>query len=215
MISKEISFAFSCRAAIPSPNALASSAAVASPCSRPRLISGIEGQSYAALSDGLSVFLGAGGQAIDGFTMATPLDIFKTYASANTAEEIMSRSAFGQFGGKGWEVVNLGFLLGGLFLLYKKIFTWHAPVSMLIALTLMSMIFNPDQNHGSIGLHLFSGATMLGAFFILTDPVTSATSTKGRLIFGAGAGILLYVIRVWGNYPDAVAFAVIMMNLAG
>ena len=59
-----------------------------------------------------------------------------------------------------------------------------------------------------------TGATMLGAFFIVTDPVTSATSTKGRLIFGIGVGILVYIIRTFGNYPDAVAFAVLLMNFA-
>lgn len=63
-------------------------------------------------------------------------------------------------------------------------------------------------------LHLFSGATMLGAFFIITDPVSGATSNKGRLIFGAGVGLFTYVIRAWGNYPDAVAFAVLLMNFA-
>jgi electron transport complex protein RnfD len=55
---------------------------------------------------------------------------------------------------------------------------------------------------------------MLGAFFIVTDPVTSAVSKKGRLIFGAGVGLVTFVIRVWGNYPDGIAFAVLLMNFA-
>jgi len=61
---------------------------------------------------------------------------------------------------------------------------------------------------------LLSGATMLGAFFIATDPVTAATSPRGRLIYGFGAGVLTYVIRAWGGYPDSIAFAVLLMNIA-
>ena len=63
-------------------------------------------------------------------------------------------------------------------------------------------------------LHLFSGGTMFGAFFIITDPVSSAVSNRGRIIFGAAIGVLIYIIRVWGNYPDAIAFAVLLMNFA-
>jgi electron transport complex protein RnfD len=62
--------------------------------------------------------------------------------------------------------------------------------------------------------HLTAGATMLGAFFIATDPVSSATSEQGKLVYGAGIGFITYVIRTWGGYPDGVAFAVLMMNLA-
>ena len=62
--------------------------------------------------------------------------------------------------------------------------------------------------------HLTSGASLLGAFFIATDPVSAATSDRGRLIYGAGIGVLTYVIRTWGGYPDGVAFAVLLMNLS-
>ena len=60
--------------------------------------------------------------------------------------------------------------------------------------------------------HLFSGATMFGAFFIVTDPVTSSTSNRGKIIYGGMIGTLLYLIRMWGNYPDAIAFAVLLAN---
>ena len=70
------------------------------------------------------------------------------------------------------------------------------------------------SRYASPGIHLFSGATILGAFFIATDPVTAATSTKGRLIFGFGIGLLTYAIRTWGGYPDGFAFAVLIMNAA-
>ncbi len=159
------------------------------------------------------------GIPIDGYTAATPLDVMSQNAS------LLMRDLYavdpvlnaGTLAGAGWEWANLGFLAGGLFLFYKRVFTWHAPVSMLAALTLMAAFFydgGSSDSGGSPLFHLFSGATMLGAFFIVTDPVSSAVSTRGRLIFGASIGVLVYVIRQWGSYPDAVAFAVLLMNFA-
>lgn len=163
------------------------------------------------------VWTGAG--AFDGFTAATPLDVFKQNNSQMLESLYSSAPIFSEarWAGAGYEWANLGFLLGGLYLLYKRIFTWHAPVSMLASIFILSVIFydNGSSNSGGSPIfHLLSGATMLGAFFIATDPVSSAVSTKGRLIYGAGIGVLIYLIRVWGNYPDAVAFAVLLMNFA-
>lgn len=170
-----------------------------------------------------SVGLGAGLQHIlgiaslpDGWTQATALDVLKVNKSL-TIDELWSNPALGHFGGIGSEVVNLAFLAGGLFLLHKRLFSWHAPVGMLAALVVMSLVFwngSGSDSNGSPLFHLLSGATMLGAFFIVTDPVSSATSPLGRLIFGVGVGILVYVIRAWGGYPDGVAFGVLLMNLA-
>lgn len=167
------------------------------------------------LSAGLQHILGIASLP-DGWTQATALDVLKVNKSL-TIDELWSNPAFGHFGGIGSEVVNLAFLAGGLFLLHKKLFSWHAPVGMLGALLLMSLVFwngSGSDSNGSPLFHLLSGATMLGAFFIVTDPVSSATSPRGRLIFGAGVGILVYVIRAWGGYPDGVAFGVLLMNLA-
>jgi len=163
------------------------------------------------------VFLGNNG--IDAYTAATPLDVLKQNKGLILEDLYLSEAVFSQakFAGAGWEWVNLGFLAGGAFLLYKRIFTWHGPVGMLAAITLLSLVFYDGGSSNSAGsplFHLFSGATMFGAFFIVTDPVTSATSTRGRLIYGACIGVLVYVIRVSGNYPDAVAFAVLLMNFA-
>lgn len=155
--------------------------------------------------------------AIDAHTMATPLDILKQNKSLMMDQLWTTNRQFGYFGGTGWEWVNLGFLVGGLYLLARKIFTWHAPISMLTALMLCSLINYNDGSSASGGsplFHLFTGATMLGAWFIITDPVTSAVSNRGRIVYGACIGILIYVIRVWGNYPDAMAFAVLLMNFA-
>ncbi|ODS23413.1 electron transport complex subunit RsxD [Candidatus Endobugula sertula] len=156
---------------------------------------------------------------IDAYTGATPLDVFKNHSGLlveqiHHQEPLFNHSVFVSVG---WEWINLAFLAGGLFLLQQRIFTWHAPVSMLVALTLMSILFYDSGSSTSGGtplMHLLSGGTMLGAFFIVTDPVSSAVSNKGRIIYGAGIGILIYIIRVWGNYPDAVAFAVLLMNFA-
>ena len=154
---------------------------------------------------------------LDAVTMATPLDVMRQNTSAMVEELWRGNAQFGTWGGIGWEWVNAGFLLGGAYLLARKIFSWHAPVGMLAALALMAALFydgGSSSSGGSPLFHLFSGAAMFGAFFIVTDPVTSATSTRGRLIYGALIGVLVYIIRTWGNYPDAVAFAVLLMNFA-
>ncbi|MCY1284915.1 Electron transport complex subunit RsxD [compost metagenome] len=154
----------------------------------------------------------------DGWSHATALDSLQHNHSLTLDELRASNPAFGRFGASGQEWVNLAFLAGGLYLmLHRKLFSWHAPVGMLAALALMSLLFwggSGSDSNGSPLFHLLSGATMLGAFFIVTDPVSGATSNLGRLIFGAGVGILVYVIRAWGGYPDGMAFAVLLMNLA-
>ncbi len=155
--------------------------------------------------------------AFDAVTMATPLDVLKQNNSLLPEDLWQQNPQFGRWGGIGWEWANLGFLAGGLWLLYKRVFTWHAPLAMLAGLTLMSAAFADSGSSGSTGsplFHLLSGATMFGAFFIVTDPVTSAVSNRGRLIYGAAVGVLVFLIRAWGNYPDAVAFSVLAMNFA-
>lgn len=156
-------------------------------------------------------------QPIDAFTMATPLDVFKQNSSLMVDELWAQEAQFGAFGGYGWEWVNLAFLMGGAYLLHRRIFTWHAPISMLLTLAVMSALFYDGGSSDSLGspfFHLFTGATMLGAFFIVTDPVSSAASNIGRIWYGAGVGLLVYLIRSFGNYPDGVAFAVLLMNFA-
>jgi Na+-translocating ferredoxin:NAD+ oxidoreductase subunit D len=155
-------------------------------------------------------------QLPDGWSQATALDALKLNNSLTMDELWASNPAFGQLGGNGVEWVNAAFLLGGLYLLQKKLISWHAPLGMLGALFVMSLLFwqgSGSDSNGSPLFHLFSGASMLGAFFIVTDPVSGATSKLGRVIFGAGVGVLVYIIRTWGGYPDGVAFAVLLMNL--
>ena len=165
--------------------------------------------------DTLSTIFGFSTQSIDAFTMATPLDVYKHEIGHSIAEDVTKNPVFGDFVAHGWEWVNIAFLAGGLFLMKKGVFTWHTPISMLAALVLMSLVFGWDADQSTPPLlHLFAGATMLGAFFIATDPVTSAVSPQGKLVYGAGIGILTYVIRTYGSYPDAIAFSVLLMNFA-
>lgn len=158
----------------------------------------------------------AGTPWLDGWSQATVLDSLKNNQGLTLDELWQGYNGFGWLSSLDSELTNLAFLLGGLWLLHKRVYTWHAPVGMLAALFVMSLIFwggSGSESNGSPLFHLFSGATMLGAFFIITDPVSSATSTRGRLLFGIGAGVLIYIIRSWGGYPDAIAFSVLLMNL--
>ncbi len=160
------------------------------------------------------VFTGSGIE-LDGITMATPLDLVRQNNAELFADLREQNLQFGRWGGTGWEWANLGFLAGGIFLLYRKVYTWHAPVSMLASLALLAALFYDGGSSNSIGsplFQLFSGASMLGAWFIVTDPVSSAVSNKGRIIYGCIIGALVYIIRKWGNYPDAIAFAVLLAN---
>lgn len=153
---------------------------------------------------------------IDGVTMATPLDALKTsLVSGNTITEALTQPQFSGLAGIGWEWVNLAYLLGGLALLKLRIISWHIPVGFLVSLTLISgvtMLLSPGTT-GSPIFHLLSGATMLGAFFIATDPVSASTTVRGRIIFGALIGALVFIIRSWGGFPDGVAFAVLLGNM--
>lgn len=155
------------------------------------------------------------GVKLDAVTMATPLDTLQTQLHLErSVGEIRSAPIFGALGGKGSEFVALFYLLGGLFLWQQRIITWHIPVSFLAAMFAISGIFHLfDANHYAPPLfHLFAGGTMLGAFFIATDYVTSPTTPMGKLIYGAGVAVSAYVIRVFGGYPDGVAFAVLFLN---
>lgn len=157
-----------------------------------------------------------GSMAIDAISSATILDHMRIQLSLG--QDLMQMSTtpvFGYLAGQGMEWVSAAFLVGGLFLMYKRIISWQIPLSLLLSLMLIATLFHwmhPSVYYSPF-IHLFAGASMLGAFFIATDPVTAATTPKGKLIYGAGIGILIFAIRSWGAYPDGVAFAVILMGL--
>jgi len=153
----------------------------------------------------------------DAITSATPLDEMRTQLEMNkTISEISQSPIWGDYGARGWEWVGNWFLVGGLFLLWRKVITWHIPVTMIAGLLFTSGLFwllDPESMPFP-AFHLFSGGMILGAFFIATDPVTASTTPKGRLIYGFFIGMMVFIIRAWGGYPDAVAFAVLLMNMA-
>lgn len=158
-----------------------------------------------------------GGIAWDAITQATPLDTIKSGVDhGQIVSEIRRAPIFGDFGGLGWEWIANWFALGGFWLLWRRVISWHVPFTMIgsvIALGLIAFVIDPGSSPSPLQ-HVFSGALVLGAFFIATDPVTGCASTRGRLWFGAGVGVITLAIRRWGGYPDGVAFAVLIMNMA-
>ena len=157
---------------------------------------------------------------VDVLTGATPLDALKTAlklgeTNVDVAQLLANQELYGNFAGRGWEWVAGGYLVGGLWLWQRKLITWHVPAAFIGTLVLISgalWLIKPAQFANPL-FHLFSGGAMIGAFFIATDPVSGCTTPRGKLIFGAGAGLLAFIIRVFGGYPDGVAFAVLLMNL--
>ncbi|MCK5896408.1 MAG: electron transport complex subunit RsxD [Cocleimonas sp.] len=154
----------------------------------------------------------------DAITMATPLDDVKTeLKTGHYFSEVIATHTYGIVSGKAWEWAGVAYLIGGGWLLYKGIINWRIPVSLLVSLAIMATFFTalaPDDTTQSALFHLFSGATMLGAFFIATDPVSAATTPRGQLLYGACIGVFIYIIRTWGSYPDAVAFSILIMNMS-
>ncbi len=122
--------------------------------------------------------------------------------------------ALGNVAGSLGETSAVLLLAGGLVLLMTRIISWHIPLSMMLTIALLAGLFHwMDAEHYPSALyHLLSGATLLGAFFIATDLVTSPVTKKGQLVFGAGCGALVFVIRTWAGYPEGMAFAVMLMN---
>ena len=158
------------------------------------------------------------GQASDAVSGATTLDLYKTEFRSLTAIEAARNPLFSQAHLGliyGYEWVALAYLMGGFWLIYQRVITWHTPVGLLATLVVISAFFSFDPDTATpVWVHLIAGAGIFAAFFILTDPVSGATSPKGRLWFAIGVGILTYLIRTYGQYPDAIAFAVLLMNFA-
>jgi electron transport complex protein RnfD len=152
---------------------------------------------------------------IDAWTGATALDLMRHTNGLTLNEVALDNPQLGlSLSVSMW--VNLAYLAGGIGLLAINAFTWHAPIAMLASLGFCAGLFHmgePDL-YPSASQHLLTGATMFSAFFIVTDPVSGATSRKGKVVFGIGVGILVFIIRTFGSYPDAFAFAILLMNLS-
>jgi electron transport complex protein RnfD len=170
--------------------------------------------------DSLAITFGSSNQ-LDAISSATTLGHLKTelgrevpLESASHGIDSLWQLSLGQTSGSLGETSALLLLLGGLFLIYKRIITWHIPLAMLGTLTLLASLFHMIDPESYVGplTHLLSGAAIICAFFIATDLVTSPVSIRGQLLFGAGVGLLVYAIRTWAGYPEGVAFAVMLMN---
>ncbi len=157
----------------------------------------------------------------DATTGATPLAIMKeAISSGKGVSAIMEQipSYFdlfiGKMGGSLGEVGAFALILGGLYMLLRKIITWHIPTSILLSISILTGILwlvNPEQNADPL-FHLLAGGIMLGAIFMATDYVTSPMTTKGQWIYGVGIGLITVAIRVWGAYPEGISFAILIMN---
>ncbi|SET22945.1 electron transport complex subunit RsxD [Thorsellia anophelis] len=154
--------------------------------------------------------------SMDGITQATPLDKFKeSFKAGMMTIDILNLLEIKTFAGEGWQQVNLAFLAGGIFLIMLRVIRWQLPFYFIFGLIIISFAassFAPDSMPPVL-FHLFSGATMLGAFFILTDPVSASTTPKGQIIYALIIALLVWLIRTFGNYPDAIAFSVLFANL--
>lgn len=153
----------------------------------------------------------------DQVSRATPLDAMKTgLIDMRTTAEIRALPIMGDFGGVGWEWIGNFIAIGGFWLMVRRIVRWHIPLGVGAGLLIpagVMWLLSPGTEP-SPGFHMFSGAALLCAFFIATDPVSAAASPKGRFIYGAGIGFLIYAIRTWGADVDGVAYAVLIMNMA-
>jgi electron transport complex protein RnfD len=159
--------------------------------------------------------------SFDGVTSATPLGILKEGIRAGTSVEKLMQEMpsysdffFGFQGGSLGEMSAFALLLGMVYMLHRKIITWHTPVSMMVSVALLTGIFwlmDPSRYANPL-FHVLTGGVMLGAIFMATDYVTSPFTHRGMLIFGSGIGVLTVLIRLFGNYPEGVSFAILIMN---
>ena len=164
----------------------------------------------------IQIFFYGTKEMIDSVSSATPLDYIKTQIflgkpfDLNFTNGMPINSYFNAS-----IIISLSFLLGGVFMWWIKIITWHLPVTFLLSLALISTIFwlIDSSQYLPPFIHLLSGGTLLCAFFIITDPVSGPTTPKGKIFFAFGVALLVYLIRVFGGYPEGIAFAVIFMNI--
>jgi electron transport complex protein RnfD len=164
----------------------------------------------------IQIFFYGTKEMIDSVSSATPLDYIKTQIFLGTPFDLNFTNGMpinSYFNAS--IIISLSFLLGGVFMWWIKIITWHLPVTFLLSLALISAIFwlIDSSQYLPPFIHLFSGGTLLCAFFIITDPVSGPTTAKGKIFFAFGVALLVYLIRVFGGYPEGIAFAVIFMNI--
>ncbi|MGQ0657315.1 MAG: RnfABCDGE type electron transport complex subunit D [Chromatiales bacterium] len=172
---------------------------------------------WKSLAPAWAHIFGVADESIDAVAGATALEYVRSELQGmKMLSELAMAPALGHLGGHGSEWINAAYLLGGLWLWIAGVIRWQIPAGFLGGLFFLTLAFHlRDADHYAPPLfHLFSGATMIGAFFIATDPVSSPVAPTGRLVFGLATGMLVSIIRIFGVYPDGVAFAVLIMNAA-
>ena len=142
----------------------------------------------------------------DAVSSATPLVALK----AGAADATIGQLFLGTVGGCLGETSALALLIGGIYLIAKKVITWHAPVAFIGTVFVLSLI---KGGFGFAVAEIFAGGLFLGAFFMATDYVTTPSTKWGRLIFGIGCGLITCLIRFFGNYPEGVSFSILFMNI--
>ena len=159
--------------------------------------------------------------AVDATTGATPLGMIKTgLAQGKDMGELMNQlpsyaqMLLGEQGGSLGEVAAIAIIIGGLFMLFRKVISWHIPVSFIATAFVFATILHTLNSGLYIpgSYHILCGGLLLGAVFMATDMVTSPMSGWGKIVFGCGCGLLTIIIRVWGAYPEGVSFAILLMN---
>lgn len=174
-----------------------------------------------SFGESLAAFFGGAG--VDAVSGASILGHLKTELSrgaemsqALAGQPGLTVLGMGQMPGSLGETSALLLAAGGVFLIAMRVISWRIPLALLGTLAAMAAIFSfaDPAHYPGPAIHLLSGASMLGAFFIATDPVTSPVSARGQLLFGVGCGALVYIIRTWAGYPEGMAFAVLLMNAA-
>lgn len=152
-----------------------------------------------------------GERIVDAITSATPLDELRTILRQH---QVMPSGAT-ELSLDAWQWISAAYFVGGLYLLWQRIISWHIPIAFCTGLIILalSMHWIDNTHYASAWFHLINGATILGAFFILTDPVSAATTPRGKILYGLFAAVIVWLIRTFGAYPDGVAFATLLANL--
>ena len=142
---------------------------------------------------------------------ATPLTFLKEGLVPNVS---LQNAALGMVGGSMGEVSALALLIGGVYLLYRRVISWHIPVSFIGTVAVITFLFPKGDMSGAtfMAYELLCGGLMLGAIFMATDYATSPVTKKGQLIYGVGCGLLTVLIRYFGSYPEGVSYAILLMN---
>ena len=151
---------------------------------------------------------------VDAVTAATPLAMMKAGEfEALTAQYSLSDMFIGLIGGSAGEVSAMMLLIGGLYLIFRRVISWHTPVAYIGTVAVLTFLFPQGNDALTYMLYnVFGGGLMLGAFFMATDYVTSPVTKEGQLIYGLGCGLLTVFIRYFGSYPEGVCYSILIMN---